>query len=185
MAIVVKDEKPDYEQCPPGTVQAVCAYVHDIGYQLVAFDDKDKKVQHKAIFSFEINKKMKDGRPFMLSKYYTLSFAEKANLTKDLASWRGRWLTEDERENGFDVEQMVGENCLLSVASNEKGKSTIVSISALPEGMPKIQILNPVPSEKFMAWIERERAKAVQSKVTRIDSEKLPLPAKPNDGCPV
>jgi hypothetical protein len=161
MPLIIRDEKKEFEQCPSGTHMAVCAYVFDIGNQEARFSDQEVKVQHKAVISFELSKKMSDGRPFMLSKFYTLSFAEKSNLTRDLMSWRGRGLSDEEREEGFDLETLIGENCLLGVAQNDKGKSIITTISALPEGMPKIQIQNPVPSEKYMAWIKTLRDKSV------------------------
>ena len=83
------------------------------------------------------------GQPITLSKAYTASLGDKANLRKDLESWRGRPFTSSELA-GFDVKNLLGKACLLNLikTQGQKGEKTVIStISALPKGMP----IPPVP----------------------------------------
>jgi hypothetical protein len=183
MAIIAKAESDNFEQPPTGTIQAVCVFVHDIGMQPGEFQGKPL-VSHKIIVSWELNEDMKlgefAGKPFMMNKYYTLSLSEKANLRKDLESWRGQAFTDVELE-GFDVESIKGKNCFLSIVATEKGKRKIAGVSALPKNTVPIKPTNFTPSDKFMTWIEKERAKAVKPTVDEheappMESEKDDLP---------
>ena len=63
---------------------------------------------------------MSDGRPFAISKRYTLSTHTKSTLRKDLESWRGRAFTPEEEE-AFDVANVCGAYCLLNVTHNQGG----------------------------------------------------------------
>jgi hypothetical protein len=105
---------------------------------------------------WELAEKMKDGRPFMLSKSYTLSLHEKASLRKDLESWRGKAFTEAEL-TGFDLEKLITVNCLLNVAAYKKKNGSegrkIASISPMMKGMNPIIPINEKPPE----WVAKRR----------------------------
>ena len=58
-------------------------------------------------------------RPMTIHKEYTCSLSEKSNLRHDLESWRGRAFTPQELE-GFDVANVVGQVCQLSVVHQQK-----------------------------------------------------------------
>lgn len=79
----------------------------------------------------------KGKQPIIISKEYTLSMNEKANLRRDLESWRGRSFTEKQAES-FDVSRLLGVPCMLNiihkVAKNGNEIAIISSISALPKG---------------------------------------------------
>lgn len=81
-----------------------------------------------------------DGKPapMTISREYTLSLSEKANLRHDLQSWRGREFTEKELE-GFQVEKVVGQPCMLSVIHRQTAKkktyAAVSSIGGLPKGV--------------------------------------------------
>jgi hypothetical protein len=65
---------------------------------------------------------------------------EKARLRKDLESWRGRAFTDAELKN-FDLEVLIGANCLLNVVQSSKNGSTYANVSAvmpIKKGMDKI-----------------------------------------------
>jgi hypothetical protein len=145
-------------------VQAVCAFVHDIGTQVGEYKGKPN-IAHKVIVTWELTEKMTkgeyEGKPFMMSKYYTLSLNEKANLRHDLESWRGKGFTDEELE-GFDVEKLVGANCFLNLVKNDKDKVVISAITQLPKNTSRITPITTEPFEKFMEWINRERAKSLE-----------------------
>jgi hypothetical protein len=97
--------------------------------------------EEKAVFKEENGE-----QPFVLSKDYTLSLYEKANLRKDLESWRGKQFTEEELA-GFDISKLIGVPCLLSVVhkTTQKGKTfaNISSVSSLAKGMTCAKQINP------------------------------------------
>jgi len=153
----------DFEKAPTGTQQAVCVFVFDIGLQRGEYLGVEN-VLPKIIVCWESVETMTTGeyagKPFMLSKYYTLSLHEKSNLRRDLENWRGKKFTEQELE-GFDVERLVGANCLLNVVATDKDKRKISAIMPLPKGMPQIKPTITEITENIKKWIEKERAKAV------------------------
>jgi hypothetical protein len=119
--------------------QGVCVDVVDLGILEVTYAGVAKK-QHKINVAWQISELRDDGKPFLVFKRYTLSLHEKAGLRKDLEAWRGRKFTRDE-EMGFDVESIIGANCLLNVTHTEKaGKvyANVASVTPLMKGMPTI-----------------------------------------------
>jgi hypothetical protein len=131
----------NYTPAPEGTHQAVCVDVIDKGMHPNKF--KDGALQHKIDIAWQINELRDDGKRFVVYKRYTLSLHEKANLRHDLESWRGRPFTRDE-EMGFDVESVIGANCLVNVQHKPSTKdpnkvfANVVSVMPLIKGMPKI-----------------------------------------------
>lgn len=79
-------------------------------------------------------------QPLVISKEFTLSMNEKANLRKMLASWRGKDFSEDEAKR-FDILKLLGKPCMLNIIHkpSKDGSKTyqeIGSISPMPKGMP-------------------------------------------------
>lgn len=62
-----------------------------------------------------------EGRPLIVSNFYTASLHEKAKLRQHLESWRGRRFTDEELRpvkqggKGFDLDQVVGVPCQIQV----------------------------------------------------------------------
>jgi hypothetical protein len=88
---------------------------------------------------------MADGRPFMVSKTYTVSTHEKSQLRKDLEAWRGKPFTVEEISR-FEIIKVLGVYALLNV-SHVDGKdgntyANIASLMPLPKGMPKPPAVN-------------------------------------------
>lgn len=133
MPIIAKNTGSTFEPCPAGMQQAVCVDVVDLGIQKSSFQNLDgtDKWQHKIEIVWQSSERMKDGRPFIIKKRYTLSLNEKANLRHDLESWRGKAFSEDEI-NGFDVERLLGANCNLNVVHKAGSKGgTFANVSAV------------------------------------------------------
>jgi hypothetical protein len=130
------DNGTNFQPAPAGVHQAVCVDVVDLGVLDVAWQGQTKK-QHKVNVAWQINEDRDDGKPYLVFKRYTLSLSEKANLRKDLESWRGRKFSREE-EMGFDVENIIGKNCLLNITHKDVGDRTyanVVSIMPLAKGM--------------------------------------------------
>ena len=127
----------NYDPCPPGNHLAICYSVVDMGTQSAEFSG-ETKVQRKIRISWEISQeRMGDGRPFSLSRTYTLSGHEKSTLRKHLDSWRGRRFSEEDFEK-FDIKALIGKGCMLNVVHNESGDkiyANVDAVAALPKGM--------------------------------------------------
>lgn len=128
------DEKA-FAPAPEGVHQAVCVDVIDKGILDVTWQGVTKK-QHKIDVAWQINEARDDGKPFLVFKRYTLSLGEKANLRKDLESWRGKKFTTEE-ELGFDVEKLIGANCQINI-QHSNGYANVVAVMPLAKGMAKI-----------------------------------------------
>jgi len=155
MSVTVKKPDDDFEQLQPGTYQAVCKGVFDIGQQRQEYNG-DVKYVDQVIIVFEVDERMTiekyAGERFNMSAWFTASLHEKANLRKTLENWRGRQFTEKELE-GFDLEVLIGVTCLLSVTKSNSGKSIIGSISPPMKGSQKLQIEKPF--KETPEWIQK------------------------------
>ena len=132
-------ESKSYSPAPAGSHIATCTAVIDLGTQESNFNGEIKR-QRKLMLTFELNEEAglrDDGKRYAISKRYTASLHEKSSLRKDLIAWRGRDFTPAELE-GFEVNNVAGKTCMISVAHVEKGGSTyanIVSIMGAPRGV--------------------------------------------------
>lgn len=139
MAIIATaGDSKTYTPAPAGVHQAVAVDVIDKGLQPNQF--KPGTTQHKIDIAWQLDEKRDDGKRFLVYKRYTVSLNEKATLRKDLESWRGRAFTREE-EMGFDVEAILGANCLVNIQHNTKDSRTyanVVAVMPLAKGMTKI-----------------------------------------------
>lgn len=127
----------DFEQPPVGTHIARCIKIIDIGTQKGEWQGK-AIIKRQCIIGWELPDELMTegdyaGKPFNVSKFYTASLSEKANLRKDLANWRGRDFSEQELA-GFDAKNILDKCCLVSLTPSDKGKIRVTGIMALPKG---------------------------------------------------
>jgi len=134
-----------YVQCPTGTHHAVCVDVVDLGVEISDkyFNEKtgEPNKAHKVRFVWQISEPlMDDGRRYSISRKFTLSLNEKSALRKFLESWRGQPFTAADLSSGFDVEKLIGVNCILQVLQSEDGKYHNVSaVMPLTKGVKAIE----------------------------------------------
>lgn len=143
MAIYASAPQTDYEfePAPAGTHQAVCIDVIDLGVNELNYSG-EITYKHQVRIVWQIAETMDDGRRFTVNRKYNLSLHRNATLRKDLKSWRGRDFTDDELKR-FDVETVIGANCVLSVSHNEyQGKTyaNVDSVSPVMKGMKKLTV---------------------------------------------
>lgn len=138
--MIVKS-KGDYENAPAGMHVARCVGLIDLGTQTVTWQN-DVKHQRKVRLVFELPEaKMTDGRPFSISRRYTLSLSKKSALRRDLVSWRGREFTKEE-EAGFELKNVLGAPAFLNVI--EEGEyANISTISPIPRKTKAPKQINP------------------------------------------
>lgn len=128
----------DFEQIPAGVYLARCYKMVDIGTQNVhtaKWGDKDVR---QVILSWELLQDddgnpvfMKDGESiFSISKKYTLSMNKKANMRKDLDSWRGKPFTDKEADD-FDITKLLDKFCKLQVVHTTTGDKTYSNVATL------------------------------------------------------
>jgi|TARA_R100000231_G_scaffold125342_2_gene95696 hypothetical protein len=133
MSLIIKDDSQQskYPQLSIGVHNARCIRVIDLGTQRNEYKG-EVSWKRKVMITWEVHNKDSE-EPFEISKFYNHSMYEKANLSIDLVSWRGRPFTEREKK-GFDIGNLVGKVCQLNVIEGNNGK-------------PKIQTVLPTKDE--------------------------------------
>lgn len=133
--------KPEtsYDLCPAGTHIARLYKIIDLGTHDGEYQGRPKVSRLIRIYwelPNEIKEYEKDGQkvsaPFAISREFTFSMGEKANLRKIVQGMIGTILTDDEAYN-FDVDKLVGEPCLITVVhetSKTGNKYALVSTTA-------------------------------------------------------
>lgn len=153
MGLTAKDKGGgDYEPVREGMHHAICYGIWDIGTH---FNPAFSKWAHQCIFVWELPEERGtfDGKdlPRAISKRFTVSLHEKAELRKYLQTWRGRAFTEKELE-GFDVKAVLGANCYVQVIHKKKDDKTfanVVGVTPLPKGTIKRE---PENALKFFSF---------------------------------
>lgn len=190
MALTLKKEGGgEFEQIPAGTYAGRCYMMVDLGTQ---YNKTYENHQHKVRLGWELNELMKDGRPFVISKLYTASLNEKANLRHDLESWRGKTFSDDELM-GFELKAVLGAPAMISVVHSEyQGKTyaNVASVTAPPKGM---QVPDPVNNKTFFeinadgSYDHDAYAKVpewLQKKIMEAEELKLKVVEEPSEANP-
>lgn len=127
---------PNYVPLSAGTHSAVCFQVLDFGTQEDLYEGKTT-IKPKIWLGFEVPSELKsDGEPFVIGREYTFSSSERSTFRKHLQAWRGKPFEDSDfgPEGSFDVENLIGVGCLISVEHNKNERAVITSIMAMPKG---------------------------------------------------
>jgi hypothetical protein len=146
MAIIAKkSETFERELIEAGNYVARCYKMVDIGTCEEEFLGV-KKQMHKVRIGWELPTELKifnpekGEQPCVIDKEYTLSLSDKANLRKDLQSWRGKAFSDEEAE-AFDITKLLGVPCMLNIIHKPGAKDPtkiyqeIGSVSPMPKGL--------------------------------------------------
>ena len=129
MPLNVKETGTNFTPVPQGTHGAVCFLVADIGLQVGIYGTK-----HKVVLGFELPNLMIDiegePKPMIIYSTYTASLSDKAILRKDMEGWRGKQFTKEELE-GFDLFNILGKSCILTVVHNVQSDRTYANITGI------------------------------------------------------
>lgn len=153
MAIIVTNEGnfKKKELIPAGSYIARCYSMVVIGTHEEEFKG-EKKMIKKIRITWELPNEVRvfkeenGEQPFSISKEYTLSLSEKANLTGIIQSWIGRNLKSDEKQ--LDITLLLGKPCMISIihkiskAGNEY--ATVTNVNQMPKGMVCPPLHNPI-----------------------------------------
>ena len=154
MGLLAKEKSSDFKLLEAGTHLAICNAVIGVGVQETMFGAKEK-VYIRWEVSAERVEYEKDGDqvnlPMSIWGNYTNSISPKANLNQLLNGWRGKGFTPEER-TGFELFDLVGVPCLLTVVHNESGDNVYANVQSVarvmkgqeipPQEMPSIVYSN-------------------------------------------
>jgi hypothetical protein len=130
----------NFKRVPSGVHIGRCYSLIDLGTQLTS-GQFGEKMQHKIRIGWELFGEDEEGKPLtidvdgrempmVISKNYTVSLHEKANLRKELAQWRGRDFTEEEAK-AFDISKLMGAYCMVNVTTSETNGKTYSNVAGL------------------------------------------------------
>ena len=126
----------DFELCPTGAQQLVCCDVIDLGkIKVRGFGNKGDVLQHKVVFRWQSEKKMADGRPYLIQRRFTLSSHKKAALRAFLEAWRGKDFTDDQARD-FDTEKLIGVNCWSNVIHRTTPRGIFAEVQTVMPPLP-------------------------------------------------
>ena len=137
---IIAKNSTSFELVPAGNHIARCYSMVEIG----TVHDETFNVRRKLVrISWELPNERKvfkpenGEQPFAIHKEYTLSMNEKANLRKDLESWRGKGFSDKEAE-AFDITKLLGVPCMLNIihktGNNGNQYAQVVSITPVAKG---------------------------------------------------
>ena len=155
-----EDDGPTIEATAPGTYVAVCRGVIGVGTHKTGFRNKDTNEEewaNQVVLMFELPTERieingKDRPRGQNSFATTISLGKKANLRrKFIEPWRGKEFTAEEAAEGFDLQVLLGQNCLMSVINKtvtkdgvKKTYANIGGILPLVKGTPTHEPENEV-----------------------------------------
>jgi len=139
----------DFQDAPIGTHIARCIRLIDLGTHESEYQGTKTK-RNQIVVGWELpTELMDDQQPFIVHKFYTNSLSEKSKLRPDLEAWRGRPFSSTELD-GFDLEQILGKCCLVSVIAKQNGGVKVGGLMALPKGTK----VPPAHNDCWAYWIE-------------------------------
>jgi hypothetical protein len=142
-----------HEPIPAGTYLGRCYSMVHLGTHDDEFQGRAKKT-NKVRITWELPTEMKvfnpekGEQPLVISKEFTLSMADKANLRAFLTSWRGKPFTSEEAMS-FDITKLLGVPCQLSIIHEPSKKDPsrvyerISSITSVMKGVTAPPQINP------------------------------------------
>ena len=117
-----------------------------------------------------------------VSKEYTVSMGEKANLRKDLQQWRGKAYTPEQIEAGVPLDKLTGNHALLTVSHRVSGKgrtyANITAIVGIPAQM-KAAVTKYTDYTRAEFW-ETRKAEYAEA-AAKFRAENAPPKAKNDD----
>lgn len=157
MGLIVKAGESMLAPAPPGNHLAICYGCVDCGTQEAEFEGRVTK-RRRVRLSWELCHEFRetdgDNIPYVVSKEYTVSLHEKANLRHDLENWRGVPFTEEELQ-GFDLKNILGKPCLLNVLQKESKRGNMYAyISGISPVIAGLEIPERFHKTVFLSFDE-------------------------------
>jgi hypothetical protein len=151
--MIIKDSGGDFRSVEPGTHIARCVSIIGIGTHEREWQGV-KRLSSELVITWELPfELMDDGRPFVISAFYTRSLHEKSNLRHALKNWRGRDFTPEELR-GFELRNVLDKGCQVVCSQNDHGKVRVTSVAGMPKGTqlpPRVNDLKYFDPEEWDA----------------------------------
>ena len=140
----------EFQILSAGTHAAVCTMIVGIGPQESEYQgevsEKEKVKLRFEVPAERIEWVTKEGEkgegPMVIWATYTASLHENAKLRQHCESWRGKAFTEAELA-GFELDNVLGQPCMISVAHREYNGKTYANISGISKLMKGIPLPQP------------------------------------------
>ena len=126
-----------FEGAPKGVHGARCIKIIDLGTQKGEYQGQET-IRRQNLVTWELPDELRDdGKPFTISKFYTASLGDKANLFQDLTNWLGDGFYElDGTDRVFDPKTLLGKACQVTIVEREKsGKRVVSGVTGVPKSM--------------------------------------------------
>lgn len=204
MSITAKNQSNgDYAPVPAGTYVARCYSMIQLGTHEEEYMGQKKEL-NKVRITWELPTELKvfkegeEEKPYSISKEFTLSMYEKANLRKFLEGWRGKGFTDDEAE-AFDITVLLGKVCMVSIihktSKNGKVYADISSVTTIPKGLnvpPQIndsfefsfEDFDEVKLEKLPDWLKEKITTSQEYNIIKNPSSVEAPASTPADDLP-
>lgn len=154
MGRYASEPEGNFTPAPVGTHVARCFRIVDLGTQHGEYKGNPTR-RNQIVISWELPEETietdKGTIPLTASRFYTNSLSEKASLRQDLEAWRGRGFTDAELQK-FDLESILGQPCMLTIISNDNGKTKVAGVTGLPKNMKCPEAVNP----PFTFWLDEQ-----------------------------
>ena len=168
MGVVVSAGKA-FTPAPAGVHQAVCCDIVDLGLVATKWEGKER-TSHKVYLIWQIEETNREtGKRFTVRRRYTASLHEKADLRRDLQSWRGKPFTSDELR-AFDLDKVLGAGAQLNLVHVERDGIVYANVSAImpvTKGQPKLAVVDYVR--------EKDRPKDGPGQDTGSEDDAIPF----------
>lgn len=117
-----------FDPAPVGVHNAICVGVIDLGTQTSTYNNEEN-TRRQNLVTWELPEELReDGKPHTISKFYTASIGEKANLYKDLTSWFGKPPVAP-----FDPGSLLGKGCQL-IITEKNDKHVVSTVAGMKKG---------------------------------------------------
>lgn len=199
MIVKGNNEGTDFAPIPAKMHPARCFQIIGLGTQPSnnpKFPDRDK-----VMIGWEIPGELIeiDGekKPRIISQEYTVSIGQKANLRRDLESWRGKAFTAVDLD-GWELSKVMGHTCYLNVVHKEGGGgktyANIATISPLPAEITipaamldtvEYDIADSEIPEGIPQWIKDKIAKSHEKSGSPVSAPPARPPAEGPSGADV
>ena len=141
----------DFELLAEDTYQVVCYAVYDLGtwfHEGLYPGNRREVVLIFEIPSERIDVEDSEGKkqnlPRAISKRYTFSMSTKANLRKEMETWRGKGFS-DLQAADFDFNSLLGANAIIQVIHKQSkdGEKTYAQIASITKLLKNMETLKP------------------------------------------
>lgn len=161
-----------FEHPDPGSYAAKFSRIVDQGTQTDELNG-EVKIRREVMITWELAEKMTDGRPFVVSAWYSQSLHEKANLRKMLDGLNGGTLKAEQVKN-FSLpgapKALLGLNCMVTLMLGKTGKIKVASVAKRPPAMPPAEGVN---EKLYLSLDEADFDKATFAKLGESTRKKI------------